>query len=91
MQIVNCSLYFDLLVVFVALPAAPRWRGQRCRIFARVLFRARLERPHGWIDPNRDQRSAFLDAVREEDVEVVKISPKSPNILQVTLRIRFAA
>lgn len=34
---------------------------------------------------------SFLDAVREEDVEVVKIGPKSLNVLQVTLRIRFTA
>jgi transcriptional regulator with XRE-family HTH domain len=34
---------------------------------------------------------AFLDALHEEDVEVVRVGPKKNNILQVTLNIRFSA
>ena len=32
---------------------------------------------------------SFLDALREEDVEVAKIGPEGKNALKVTLKIRF--
>jgi hypothetical protein len=34
---------------------------------------------------------SFLDALREEDVQVVWVGPKSQKTLQVTLNIRFTA
>jgi hypothetical protein len=49
------------------------------------------------ILPKRKVRSpkqfvlAFLDALQEDDIEVVKVGPKGLNVLQVTLNIRFSA
>jgi hypothetical protein len=34
---------------------------------------------------------AFLDAVRQEDVEITKIKPKGKSVLQILLQIRFSA
>lgn len=34
---------------------------------------------------------AFLDALQQQDVKVIKIGPKGQSILQVTLNIRFSA
>ena len=34
---------------------------------------------------------SFLDALREQDVKVVRIGPKAYNVLEVTLKIRFSA
>jgi len=34
---------------------------------------------------------AFLDALQEQDIKVVKVGPKRQNVLQVTLNIRFSA
>lgn len=49
------------------------------------------------ILPRQNMRSpkqfvfAFLDALQQQDVEVIKIGPKGQSILQVTLNIRFSA
>jgi len=34
---------------------------------------------------------AFLEAMREQDIEIVRVGPRRHNILQVTLNIRFSA
>jgi hypothetical protein len=34
---------------------------------------------------------AFLQALQEQDIEVVRVGPKKHNVLQVTLNIRFSA
>jgi hypothetical protein len=34
---------------------------------------------------------AFLDALQEQDIEVVKVGARGQNVLQVTLNIRFSA
>jgi transcriptional regulator with XRE-family HTH domain len=34
---------------------------------------------------------AFLEALQEQDIEIVKVGPREQNILQVTLNIRFSA
>ena len=34
---------------------------------------------------------AFLDALQEQDIEVVKVGARGRNVLQVTLNIRFSA
>jgi transcriptional regulator with XRE-family HTH domain len=33
----------------------------------------------------------FLEAMREQDIEIVRVGPQRHNILQVTLNIRFSA
>jgi transcriptional regulator with XRE-family HTH domain len=47
--------------------------------------------------PTREVRTSkqlvfsFLQLLRADDIEVVKVGPKNQNILQVTLNIRFSA
>ena len=65
--------------------ASERW-GTKWRYIdaSEILPKLKIHEPQQYV-------FSFLDALRESDVEIVRIGPKGAKTLQVTLNIRFTA
>lgn len=79
----NYAAGTDLPRMEVLRDAQEKWGVKWTRVDPSEVLRTRKVRsPEQYV-------LSFLDALREEDVEVAKIGPEGTNALKVTLRIRF--